>query len=104
MPVERSKGTTMITGNATLGYAALTCYHGMKLYLKHGIKPSRHHTPAAMRHTASQFTGKVYAKSRKGMETAMADLGALLDEKKDLDKVGDALVVNQTVGVETADA
>lgn len=34
-------------------------------------------TPTTMRQIASEFTGKTYARSMKGLETALADLAAL---------------------------
>jgi hypothetical protein len=49
----------------------------MSLYLKTGIKANRAYTPTNMRMVATEYTGKVYPKSRKGLESAYADLLAV---------------------------
>jgi hypothetical protein len=49
----------------------------IKLYLKTGMKANRAYTPANMRAVASQYTGKTYPRSRKGLEAALNDLNAL---------------------------
>ena len=46
----------------------------MKLYLDHGIRASRMATPQNLRDLTSKLTGKVYARSRKGLEQAQTDL------------------------------
>lgn len=64
------------------GFRMLSIYHGIKLYLSTGMKPSRMWTPRAMREAASQITGKKYARSLKGLEAARDDLGVKLDALK----------------------
>jgi hypothetical protein len=44
------------------------------MYIKHNIKVSRNATPANLRSIATEYTGKSYPRSRKGLETALADL------------------------------
>jgi hypothetical protein len=50
----------------------------MKLYLKTGIRVNRAYTPTNMKAIATSFTGKGYARSRKGMEEALTDLNEIL--------------------------
>jgi hypothetical protein len=59
-------------------FRAVVVCSAMKMYLDHGIKVNRMYTPENMRNVASEYTGKVYARSRKGLVTAHADLAALL--------------------------
>jgi hypothetical protein len=40
------------------------------------------YTPQNMRHVASEYTGFAYPRSRKGLEQAYADLGAILNTIK----------------------
>lgn len=82
MPIQTTAGGTMITGNAISLYRAITCKHAIALYLKTGMRPSRMVTPTAMRQIASEYTGKEYGKSRKGLETALADLTEFIDSAK----------------------
>lgn len=46
----------------------------MKLYLDHGIRASQMATPQNLRDLTSKLTGKVYTRSRKGLEQAQTDL------------------------------
>jgi len=88
MPIERTAGGgTTITGKAMNLWYAASIKSGIGLYLKTGIKARRDYTPTNMRLAAGQITGKVYAKSRKGLETALADLTTLLDEVRNPDAV-----------------
>lgn len=94
MPV--TNGST-ITGTAILGYRGLILISSMKMFLKHGMRMTRIATPANMRAIATEFTGKPYARSRKGLEQAYADMVALRDAKPDLDALGDTVIVNQEI-------
>ena len=57
----------------------LTVIQGIKMHLKSGgkMRLTRTATPALLRQVAAEFTGKPYARSRKGMEQALADLEAV---------------------------
>lgn len=78
MPVtQNATGATMITGNAINWYRATVCRSAIRMYLA-GMKASRNSTSGNLRAIASQYTGKQYARSRKGMENALADLDAFL--------------------------
>ena len=46
----------------------------MKLYLDHGIRASQMSTPHNLRDLTIKLTGKVYTRSRKGLEQAQTDL------------------------------
>ena len=87
MPVEHGNGGTVITGKAIVGYQALSLVHGLRLYLKTGLKATRQYTPTNMVASAKLFTGKSYPRTKKGMTEALADLEALMAEKS-LDEVG----------------
>jgi hypothetical protein len=52
------------------------CIHGMRIHLKTGgqMRLTRTATPATLRAIATEFTGKQYPRSKKGMEAALADL------------------------------
>jgi len=56
---------------------AVTLMHGIKLYLKAGIQPSRQITPTYMRNAASHYTGKKYKRGAKGLQDALSDLRAI---------------------------
>ena len=47
-------------------------------YLKTGMKVNRMYTPTAMAQVATEYTGIAYARGRKGLERAHADLGTVL--------------------------
>lgn len=53
-------------------------YRAIGMYLKSGMQVSRMYTPQAMRMLASEYTGVVYPRSRKGLEKAYSDLAVLL--------------------------
>ncbi len=59
-------------------FRARVIFRAIDLYLKHGMQVNRLYTPAAMRAVVSEYTGKVYPRSRKGLEKARADLAELL--------------------------
>ena len=54
----------------------------MSYYLRTGMKVNRAYTPTAMRDFATKFTGNQYPRSRKGLESAMADLESLLNSNQ----------------------
>lgn len=65
---------------AQVDYARLaTVIMAMQMHLKSGGKMmlTRVATPSNLRAIATEFTGKSYPRSRKGMETALADLLAI---------------------------
>lgn len=106
MPVEKNT----ITGNATLGVRALYCKQGIEMYLESNgrMQLTRMATPAVLRSIATEFTGVTYARSRKGMEKALADLNKLFAAKEAqegsvLDAVGETAVVNKVTGGVAAD-
>lgn len=69
-----------ITGTKAVNlYAAKVLMVGINLYLRTGMQASRMYTPTNMKLSASSHTGKEYKKGRKGLETAAADLKALLE-------------------------
>jgi hypothetical protein len=58
-----------------------TCIVAMRVHVRTngGMMLTRTATPARLRSIASEFTGKSYPRSRKGLVTALADLEALRD-------------------------
>jgi hypothetical protein len=105
MPVERSNsGSTTITGNAILGMRARALLLAMETHIKSAgaFRLTRHVSPARMRDMATEFTGKRYARSQKGLAQAYADLQQLCDGKS-LDQIGEVRAVNETVGGIAAD-
>lgn len=94
----------VVTGTAILGTRGVTLIHAMKVYLETNGKMqiTRIATPALMREMATEFTGRHYPRSRKGLERAYADMCALA-EGKTLAQLGDVYVVNAEVGGEAAD-
>lgn len=82
MPIEtHGNGGATITGNAINWFAARVLLSGLGLYLKTGMQPNRSYTPARMRDAVSGYTGKRYARSRKGLEAAHADLATFLTDR-----------------------
>lgn len=76
MPVQNG----VITGDAIGGFRGVVILSAAKLYLSTGMMANRSYTPANMRAAISQYTGKQYPRSRKGLEKAVADLQALKDK------------------------
>jgi hypothetical protein len=62
-------------------FRAITLISAISLYLKCGIIPNRTVTPGNMRKWASGYTGKQYARSKKGMTGALADLRAMFPKE-----------------------
>lgn len=105
MPVElHGSGGASITGNAVLGYRGVVVLHAIKLYLSTNgrVLPTRGVGPKQMRAIASEYTGRAYARSRKGLELALADMEAL-SAGKSLDQLGEVRAVNAEVGGVAAD-
>lgn len=96
--------TRVIEGTAVLGFRAIICIQGLQMHLKYNGKMmlTRMATPKNLRAIATEYTGKVYARSRKGMELALADMEALRDGKS-LAEIGNVAVVNKEVGGMAAD-
>ena len=71
--------TVVLDGDKALFLRLVTVIMAMKTHLKFGgkMRLTRTATPANLRKIATEFTGKPYARSKKGMETALADLEAL---------------------------
>jgi len=51
---------------------------GIDMWQKFGMSLSRNSKPADLRHLATQYTGKPYARSDKGLTQARTDLVAYL--------------------------
>jgi hypothetical protein len=106
MPVESigKSGGTIITGNAVLGMRGLMVLQGLRMYERTGGRMvlTRGATPKVLREIAGEFTGKTYARSKKGMAQALADMETLF-AKKSLDEVGETRAVNLEVGGVAAD-
>lgn len=74
--------TTAIVGTENVNMAQLLIVrHGISLYLRTGMKPSRNWSPKNMRDFVSRKTGKQYSSSRKGLEAALADVVKLMESK-----------------------
>lgn len=67
-----------ITGPSINVFRAKVVHSAIGLYLKTGMQVNRAYTPRAMRAAASEYTGKVYPRSKKGLENAHNDLGNVL--------------------------
>ena len=93
-----------ITGAAILGLRGVICIQGLETHLRTNgkMRITRMATPAVLRAIATEFTGKTYSRSRKGMEAALADMLVLRDGKN-LSEIGDVAVVNKEVGGVAAD-
>lgn len=79
MPITGDEYGTTITGNAINWYQCKVLVTSIRMYLRSGMMLSRSATPANMRALATLYTGKTYTRSRKGLEMAMIDIQALLD-------------------------
>jgi hypothetical protein len=89
--IHYGKGSTSFVGpDATHYFAALTLYHAIRLYAKHGIRPTRMVGPKQMLAMASRYTGKTYkrselAKAADDVETWARTMRAALPETVDPD-------------------
>jgi hypothetical protein len=70
--------TSLTTPAQIDAYRCSVICRAIGLYLKTGMQVNRMYTPKAMRSVASEYTGVGYARSRKGLEAAHADLTVLL--------------------------
>lgn len=70
---------TIFTGVGIHAYRLTALEQAMKLYLDTdgAMRLTRVATPKAMREIASEYTGVTYARSRKGLRQALADVSAL---------------------------
>jgi len=78
--------------------------HSLKLYIQTNgrMQSSRMATPSNMRAIATEFTGRIYPRSRNGLVKALADMEALASGKS-LDALGDIVKVNVIAGGLAAD-
>ena len=58
-------------------YRMCVLIRSISLYLKTGMKLTRVATPARMRELATEYTGNKYARSTKGLQSALNDLEAI---------------------------
>ena len=80
MPITNDAGGTTITGNAINWLQVKIIIRAIDTYCKFGMQLARNGSPAHLRALASQYTGKQYSRSRKGLEQAGADLAKLVAE------------------------
>ena len=59
-------------------FRAKVILQAIKLYLNTGMQVNRMYTPANMKRVVSEYTGKAYPRSRKGLEQAYNDLLAVV--------------------------
>ena len=59
-------------------FRAKVILQAIKFYLSTGMQVNRMYTPANMKRAASEYTGKTYPRSRKGLEQAYNDLLGIL--------------------------
>jgi len=63
-------------------YQAIALKHGLRLWIKHGIKANTRWTVTNMLRTVGKFTGKSYKRSKLGQEEALADIIAVIEDWK----------------------
>lgn len=82
MAIEHTAHSVTFTGSDVQVYGLIVLKRAMALYLKTDgrIIANRSYTPANMRAAVSRITGKSYARSRKGLEAAHADVGSILED------------------------
>ena len=66
--------TVLDTPDSIRAWQGISLKLGIRMYLRSGMTLRRSYTPANMRASATVFTGKTYARSRKGLEQALADM------------------------------
>jgi hypothetical protein len=71
-----------ITGPSINLYRATVIKSALGLYIKTGMQVNRAYTPRNMRAAASEYTGKVYPRSKKGLQRAHDDLAAVIEAAK----------------------
>ena len=62
-------------------FRAITIISAISLYLKCGIRATRTATPGNMTKWAGDYTGKQYASSKKGLNSALADLRTMFPKE-----------------------
>lgn len=60
-------------------YQAIALKHGLRLWIRHGIKANTRWTVTNMLRTVGKFTGKSYKRSKQGQEEALADIIAFIE-------------------------
>lgn len=76
---KENRMTAALTTPAQIdAFRCILIHKAIGLYLKTGMQVNRKYTPQNMRAVASEYTGETYARSRKGLEQAYADLGQML--------------------------
>ena len=63
-------------------YQAIALKHGLRLWIKHGIKANTRWTVTNMLRTVGKFTGKSYKRSKQGQEEGLADIIAVIENWK----------------------
>lgn len=71
--------TTLDTPEQIHAYRMLVLIKSIETYTKTGMRLTRVATPARMRELASEYTGKKYARSSKGLNQALMDLKAIMN-------------------------
>lgn len=77
------RAAAFVGRDAVSTFAATAVIAGMRMFLATGMLANRAYTPTNMRAFTTRITGKHYARSRKGLEAAMADLTKWRDEMRD---------------------
>jgi len=72
----------VVTGAGITMMQLLVIKSAIGLYLKTGMKANHAYTPANMCAVVSKNTGKQYARGRKGLEAALTDLTAHIEQLK----------------------
>lgn len=72
-------GAITITGDSIELYRLIATRRALELYLRTGMKMNRMATPKVLTGIISEYTGKTYARSRKGYEAAAKDVAAFLE-------------------------
>jgi hypothetical protein len=85
MMKNTTPAASMITSAITLttptqidGFRCAVIHKAIGFYLKTGMKVNGMYTPTMMALVASEYTGARYARGRKGLEQAYADLGRVM--------------------------
>ena len=63
-------------------YQAIALKHGLQLWIRHGIKANTRWTVTNMLRTVGKFTGKRYKRSKQGQEEGLADIIAVIEDRK----------------------
>jgi hypothetical protein len=70
---------TVLTGAGIDFFRMAIVINAIKIHIKHNgaFRLTRMATPSNLRAIATEYTGKVYPRSRKGLEQALVDLEAI---------------------------